>query len=74
MVVHLGSEGEVMDDGALKELQIWLKEAKLWEVSAVCGSFLGHSQSSSNLQIELMDGQGCTSRRQSLGFLGSVPH
>ena len=55
MVVHLGSEGEVMDDDALKGLEIWLKEAELWEVSAVCGSSIDYSQSSSYLQMELMD-------------------
>merc|ERR1712136_249641 len=43
MVVHLGSEGEVMDDDALKGLEIWLKEAELWEVSAVCGSSIDYS-------------------------------
>ena len=55
MVVHLGLDFAAMDDDSLTGLEVWLKEAEAWQISAVCGPSVDYSQSSSYLQMELME-------------------
>ena len=71
MVVHLGLDFAAMDDDSLTGLEVWLKEAEAWQISAVCGPSIDYSSPAATCRWNSWRRPGGTSRRQSLDFLGA---